>query len=294
MLSYLKKGLWGNAEKRFQEDFTLTLCGPDFSGKTTLFNTWVKNRWAAPWVTHATAPFTYHRRSFKVTDIAGDGLGRRNSELDILKDCIDPQNGMVVFVHDAANGDINASITLLSRYANEIIRLGGRFLFIVLSKQDIMFPVKVRWSKIQTLASAFEAHMATNFGSQIHWQVHTLDGFSGKSDICSKLLLDEIELVTRNFASFKPQFDSCKSPQSTSKQMVQTEGEGFNSKLDSETFWTRLKDGALVLETHVDKLRATYLTVLNAMENSQGMLDLVDEMQAMEERRSLGGFQRHR
>lgn len=292
MLSYLRNGPWAT-EKQPKKDYTLTICGPNFSGKTTLFCTLSKFIVSGPWVTRNSSNFNYRSRSFQVFDIAGDGLGHRSNGLDVLKDCINPQNGIALFIHDAVNGDLAASITLLHRYVDEIIKLGGRFLIIVLNKQDTVLPATTRSVQIRKIRSAFEAYMTKNFGSQIYWQVHTFDGFSGKSEVCSKLLLSEVISMMTTFGSFKPQ----KRVSAVVRPVVEVpaaEEESLNSRLDSETFWQRLKAGSIVLETHVDRLRATYLTVLNAVENGQGMLELVEEMQAMEERRSIGEFQRHR
>jgi hypothetical protein len=274
--------------------YTVIVCGPDFSGKTTFFSN-LSYHGSIPWVTRNSHRFNHHYRPIHAFDVPGDGVSHRSNGLDALSDCIDPQHGIVFWMHDAANGDVAASIALLHRYVEAIIKLGGRFLIIVLNKQDAILP-EIRAAYIRPLVLAFEAHMIRNFGSQIYWQVYDEcggQGFSGKSSSCAMALLNEAESVIETYASFKPQ-KRVTTMLPPAIEVSTVEEESSNSSLDSDTFWAKLNDGSIALETHVDKLRATYLTVLNAVEKGQEMLELVDEMQHSEERRSMGEFQGHR
>jgi hypothetical protein len=286
MLSMLQ-GRWRKPAVN-NSDFVLTLLGPEFSGKTLIYDTLIGSTTSVPSITYSSAAFQYKNRHFRLFDVAGNGKSHRM--VTSLTCCVDAKKGAAVFVHDAANGDLDKSLELLDTYMKELIALKVRFVFVVLNKQDLMLAAEPRWTKIHKLTCAFEACLS-KYNTDVIGQVFKFDAFTGGTKIFCEFLLDEIICSFRHFGSFRPM------PPQPVRQIVENsiEQPSFNAKLDTDTFWKHLKDGTLVLETHVDRLRATYLTVLDAMTNKQNMLDLVQGMQKMEESRASGeDFKHHR
>jgi hypothetical protein len=279
----------------FKGDHTLTIFGPEFSGKTRIFDTIVQTKQSAPWISHSSGTTRYQARTFTLFDIAGDGRGYRQDGLDDFSVYIDPKNGMCLFVHDAAYGDIQASVDLLDLYVPEIIKLGGRFIMIILNKQDLMLPVGNRWTKTRKISNQFEICMS-RYSSKVFWQIFQFDGFNASSDVCCELLLDEVLLIFRDAGNFQPGSNRQVMPPRIDPTVHKVvEPISTSNHLTSEAFWKELQDGNLALNTHLDRLRATYLTVLKAMQKNQNMIELVDEMQVLEkQRRSNDSARKHR
>lgn len=199
---------------------------------------------------------------FQVVEFGGNGLCHRTAPQ--LKYYHNGQSVMV-FLHDVRNSDTKASIEHLKSHVRNMMDHGGKFVWVVLNMRDV---VDVDSEKVRRVVEEFEYELV-RFSEHVVWRILDIDGFSGMTGKGMNLLMEQIVAVTGVYRNFKP--SSVSVPQ---RRLVG----GPSSTRQEDTAAEEVVYNGNILATHKDRMRATYLVMLRAIEEDIGIIETADSL----------------
>ena len=230
----------------------------------------------------------WKKRQYCIYDF-GDGLDHRTRP---LVRCHLNADSLVFFLHDCTTEDTEDSVRVLHEYVKEMLDAGAKFLWIVLNKLELTelesrHPDKMRGIAMRA-KHRFEYEMETRYSGCLVWKVMAIEGLSGKTGDRISEVFDDIAPTLRKHWQFKPVLASssgmgCQGLIEKKRVAVssaichQISPAEVNLAIDSEAFWKGIQDGSLTLYTHHDRIRASYMIVLDNLDNKKGILEIPEK-----------------
>ena len=290
----------------------MLLCGLNGAGKSTLLVWWQTMdgsvvSWNATNLNSATMSLSGH---CKVTfrDLKSDGSNPRKtvhsdrlaciSCSDVTIFCADKLiasetlHGVLrlssgdtglLFVHDANDPRLEESLLCLHRHIELLYRYGGRGVWVVINKMDLIPPAE-RLRTFNDVKARFEFELAT-YRDDMRWRVLELPDVSAKYGRQLREVLSVLATELPEAPATRPLKEAL--PAIITLDSVDTQMQhGWNlldeemDAGDTQEWWDRFLHGKIAPWRHVDYLRAAYLTILQPENRGRGLLQVATDFGA--------------
>lgn len=203
-------------------------------------------------------------------------------------------NASLVFVHDVSSYGVEESVLFLHRCVRLLYEHGGRGVWVVLSKRDLIVGEEERSHIVSVLKARFELELS-KYENDFRWGV--LDASNPPNPSLDKAR-DELKLLVEELRKSTPVRPSewearvGGSDRMSDPQMARlpedVEVVRAADDNDAGEWWDAFLIGNIAPWTHRDYLRAAFLTLMRPLNRNKGILevatDFARKMQAFKQR----------
>ncbi|KXJ90989.1 hypothetical protein Micbo1qcDRAFT_205019 [Microdochium bolleyi] len=232
---------------------------------------------------------------FEIWDVGGC-----DRMIGLMHHYIHPDS-VVLFLHDCAEPEpdrLENSVRLLHAHVAQMLEKEARYLWVVLSKQDLLPEGEERISKVEDLRRRFESELGGGEGERgryedksISWRVIGEEGLSAVTGAGLDAVLDDVCRTLSAEASNQdgPEkkhkaTDSASTSAAHGLQQLQLSDEDMKTQAEKEisamqppdVFWGEFLDGTLTAWDHASHLYAGYLVLLDCLAGGGGVFESAD------------------
>jgi hypothetical protein len=256
----------------------LLLLGPSGSGKTTFLNA-LKGRPLSssfsPTIGVVTETTKHKSSEWQIIDVGGDGLCHRT--MQYLKEYHN-RDGASVFFHDCLNGNIQESVRILELHLAEMVDCKARFIWIVLNNTESLETANTS-TDVGTVVKELGSVLQQQDG-RILWRLWDQQYFTAR-DKGPEQLLEELGTFVQRSSGFEPRKEVTSTTESTICQNSLTcESAREDVPIEqADAFWSLFGTHCgLLSTTHVERLGAIYLVLLEGINSRRGILETTERL----------------